>query len=131
MFERIRIEVSQKWPNNVVRYTAISGFIFLRFFCPAILNPVLFGLVEGIAKKQSKPELIVSILDHPDQRNNPARTLTLIAKTMQNLANLVQLGDKEPWFKSMNDFILANTDRMQKCIVEFAVSRIRQTTHVL
>lgn len=28
-------------------YSAVSGFIFLRFFCPAILNPPLFGLVEG------------------------------------------------------------------------------------
>lgn len=29
------------------RYTSVSGFLFLRFFCPATLNPHLFGLVEG------------------------------------------------------------------------------------
>lgn len=29
---------------EVVRYTAVSAFIFLRLFAPAILNPKLFGL---------------------------------------------------------------------------------------
>ena len=29
---------------DVVRYTAVSGFVFLRFFAPAILNPKLFNL---------------------------------------------------------------------------------------
>ena len=27
-----------------MRYTAVSAFIFLRLFAPAILNPKLFGL---------------------------------------------------------------------------------------
>jgi len=30
--------------NNEVRYSVISGFIFLRFFAPAILGPRLFDL---------------------------------------------------------------------------------------
>lgn len=30
--------------NNEVRYSVISGFIFLRFFAPAILGPKLFDL---------------------------------------------------------------------------------------
>ena len=29
---------------EVVRYTAVSAFVFLRLFAPAILNPKLFGL---------------------------------------------------------------------------------------
>jgi len=47
MFGNIRDEVINKFKTGVEQYTAVSGFIFLRFFCPAILNPMLFGLVDG------------------------------------------------------------------------------------
>jgi hypothetical protein len=34
-----------------VTYSSVSGFLFLRFFCPAILNPKLFGLLKGKANE--------------------------------------------------------------------------------
>ena len=30
-----------------VKYSSVSGFLFLRFFCPAVLNPKIFGLLKG------------------------------------------------------------------------------------
>ena len=32
---------------RTVTYSSVSGFLFLRFFCPAVLNPRLFGLLKG------------------------------------------------------------------------------------
>ena len=32
---------------RTVAYSSVSGFLFLSFFCPAILNPRLFGLLKG------------------------------------------------------------------------------------
>lgn len=54
-----------------VCYSVISGFIFLRFFAPAILNPRLYEIT--------------------DQAVDPVvnRTLTLISKTVQTIGNLV------------------------------------------
>jgi GTPase-activator protein for Ras-like GTPase. len=41
----VKVWISFFFPDNKeVRYSVISGFIFLRFFAPAILGPKLFDL---------------------------------------------------------------------------------------
>ncbi|KAL8896975.1 MAG: hypothetical protein Q9192_002799 [Flavoplaca navasiana] len=72
---------------RTITYSSVSGFLFLRFFCPALLNPHLFGLLK----------------DHP--RPQAQRTLTLISKTLNTLANLGTFGSKEPWMEPMNGFL--------------------------
>ncbi|KAK8084829.1 BUD2-GTPase-activating for Bud1p Rsr1p [Apiospora hydei] len=76
---------------RTVTYTSVSGFLFLRFICPAILNPKLFGLLR----------------DNP--RHRAQRTLTLVAKGLQALGNLSTFGRKEGWMEPMNKFL--NTQR--------------------
>ncbi|KAL8729190.1 MAG: hypothetical protein Q9166_004929 [cf. Caloplaca sp. 2 TL-2023] len=78
---------------RTITYSSVSGFLFLRFFCPALLNPHLFGLLK----------------DHP--RPQAQRTLTLISKTLNTLANIGTFGSKEPWMEPMNGFL--NTHRQE------------------
>ena len=40
------------------------------------------------------------------------RSLVMIAKCLQNLANLVEFGGKEPYMEVVNPFILKNKERM-------------------
>jgi len=51
-------------------YTAVSGFLFLRFFAPAVLEPKLFGMREELADART------------------VRTLKLLAKGLQAIGNL-------------------------------------------
>ncbi|MBN3320363.1 RASA1 protein, partial [Atractosteus spatula] len=87
--------VQQKWPKNTtMRTRVVSGFVFLRLICPAILNPRMFNIIT----------------DPPS--STAGRTLTLIAKSVQNLANLVEFGAKEPYMEGVNPFIKHNKHRM-------------------
>uniref|UniRef100_A0A7N6C4Q3 RAS p21 protein activator 3 n=1 Tax=Anabas testudineus TaxID=64144 RepID=A0A7N6C4Q3_ANATE len=79
-----------------VRFTAVSSFIFLRFFAPAILSPNLFHL---------RPH-------HPDPATS--RTLTLISKTIQTLGSLaksksVSFSDSCLFFYRHRPFSTSNT----------------------
>ncbi|XP_006913266.1 ras GTPase-activating protein 1 [Pteropus alecto] len=87
--------VQHKWPTNTtMRTRVVSGFVFLRLICPAILNPRMFNIISD------SPSPIA------------ARTLILVAKSVQNLANLVEFGAKEPYMEGVNPFIKSNKHRM-------------------
>ena len=50
IFRHIRSCADDRYGNflRTVTYSSVSGFLFLRFFCPAVLNPKLFGLIKGM-----------------------------------------------------------------------------------
>ncbi|KAJ3034329.1 hypothetical protein HDV00_005184 [Rhizophlyctis rosea] len=96
VFCHIQTEVKNKFPQDeAARYTCVGGFVFLRFFAPAILGPKLFGIID----------------EYVDPKTS--RTLTLLAKTLQTLANLVNFGPKESYMMELNGFIGENLDRMK------------------
>lgn len=49
IFRHIRACAEDRYGDflRTVSYSSVSGFLFLRFFCPAVLNPKLFGLLKG------------------------------------------------------------------------------------
>ena len=53
IFRHIRACAEDRYGDFLrsVSYSSVSGFLFLRFFCPAVLNPKLFGLLKGMFSK--------------------------------------------------------------------------------
>ncbi|KAJ9215954.1 hypothetical protein DTO166G4_2498 [Paecilomyces variotii] len=100
IFRHIRACAEDRYGDFLrsVTYSSVSGFLFLRFFCPAILNPKLFGLLK----------------EHP--RPRAQRTLTLIAKALQGLANMTSFGNKEPWMEPMNRFLVSHRGEFKEYV---------------
>lgn len=85
---RTKVDFACDPEDKTTSLNCLSAFIFLRFFCPAILNPKLFYLTKN------------------HQTGNAQRTLTLIAKILLNLANRQEFSQhKEPHLVRMNSFL--------------------------
>uniref|UniRef100_A0A183AUE6 Ras-GAP domain-containing protein n=1 Tax=Echinostoma caproni TaxID=27848 RepID=A0A183AUE6_9TREM len=82
----------------------ISACVFLRYICPAILSPSLFGLT---AEFPSEPRVL--------------RAFTLVAKTIQSLANFsLFAGSKEVYMTFMNPFVSSQLPAMRRFL--YAIS---------
>lgn len=87
----LRIKLHQS-SSSVYNY--VAGFLFLRFFCPGLLNPKLFGLTKF------------------NQVVHAQRSLTLVTKLLMGFANRTRFGLKEPWMIPMNAFIDQHEDEL-------------------
>ncbi|KAG5931494.1 hypothetical protein E4U60_006050, partial [Claviceps pazoutovae] len=94
--------VLPRFPN--AKYTAVGAFVFLRFFCPAIVAPETDHLVSASPTKEMR------------------RGLLLIAKIIQNLANNVLFGTKEPYMFPLNPFLVQNIHVVTGFLREISVS---------
>ncbi|KAI8988672.1 Rho GTPase activation protein [Pilobolus umbonatus] len=99
--KQIRSLTRRKNPN-ASEYSVcsmIGGFFFLRFINPAIVTPRAYMLLETAPG------------------NTPRRTLTLIAKLLQNLANKPSYA-KETYMLPTNPFVDKNKQRINRFLNE-------------
>jgi len=94
--------VEDRFPDS--RHSAVGSFIFLRFFCPAIVAPETIDL------------------DASSDSREVRRALLLITKVIQNLANNMVFGNKEPHMKVLNSFLSENIRQVTKFLSDVAVS---------
>lgn len=99
---QISAHAERRFPD--AKYTAVGAFIFLRFFCPAIVAPEVEGLVVVAPSKEIR------------------RSLLLIAKIVQNLANNVLFGAKEPYMFPLNRFLAQEIGNITGFMREISVS---------
>lgn len=99
--KQIRSLSRRKYPDaqDQTICTLIGGFFFLRFINPAIVTPRSYMLIESTPTEK------------------PRRTLTLIAKMLQNLANKPSYS-KEPYMAKLQPFIHENKDRVNKFLLD-------------
>ncbi|ORY84722.1 putative ras GTPase-activating protein sar1, partial [Leucosporidium creatinivorum] len=95
--KQIRSLTKRKYPEatDYAICSLIGGFFFLRFINPAIVTPQAYMLIDSL----------------PASAKHPRRTLTLIAKMLQNLANKPSYA-KEAYMMSLNPFVDNNKTRM-------------------
>lgn len=99
--KQIRSLSRRKYPDaqDDTICTLIGGFFFLRFINPAIISPTSYMLIETI----------------PAAR--PRRTLTYVAKMLQNLANKPS-NAKEDYMARLQPFITENRRRLGKFLLD-------------
>lgn len=99
--KQIRSLSRRKYPDaqDQTICTLIGGFFFLRFINPAIVTPRSYMLIDGTPAEK------------------PRRTLTLIAKMLQNLANKPSYA-KEPYMAKLQPFIESNKARINKFMLD-------------
>ncbi len=99
--KQIRSLSKRKYPDaqDQLICTLIGGFFFLRFINPAIVTPRSYMLIDGTPAE------------------HPRRTLTLVAKMLQNLANKPSYA-KEPYMAKLQPFIYQNKERVNKFMLD-------------
>jgi hypothetical protein len=94
----LRVETTKRFmgADNCDR-VAVAGYMFLRFFCPAIALPSKYGLTT---------------ISQANLKRTTSRGLLLIAKILQNLANGTHF--MEPSMDPLNVWIDSHMDELSK-----------------
>jgi len=95
IFVEIDRSVTSKFPGSLEAvYKGLGGLFFLRFVCPALTAPHVYGLLP------QPPNEITQ------------RQLVLITKVIQSIANMQPPGKKEKYMEIMGSFIESSIPRI-------------------
>jgi len=100
--------VGSRFPESI--FTAVGGFIFLRFINPAIVSPETVDL------------------DLPNDNRDIRRSLVLVTKVLQALANNVRFGAKEPGMRQLNGWMDINIFTMTRFLQAISIPVVIETT---
>jgi len=89
-------QLMQRYPDFV--FQGIGAFLFLRFYNTAITVPEAYGIMPT------------------PPRPSVRRQLLLVSKVLQNLANDVMFGDKEPNMARLNSFLASQRPAYEQFI---------------
>lgn len=95
---RVMTFVQAKYPNNHMDYKGVCAFFFLRFICPAVMTPQVYGVLEHSPGETSQ------------------RYFVLISKTLQSLANDMLPSQKEAYMAKMDEFVVDNRDALREFV---------------
>jgi len=100
--KQIRSLSRRKYPDasNETICTLIGGFFFLRFINPAIISPASYMVIDSTPAE------------------NPRRTLTYVAKMLQNLANKPTTSKEDYMTAVLQPFTQQNRERMSAFLLE-------------
>ena len=79
IFRHIRACAEGKYGDfyRSVKYSSVSGFMFLRFFCPAVLNPHLLGVLKGervrVVRRARGHTTVADAMQYASNRGRRAR----------------------------------------------------------
>jgi len=97
IFVEIDNSVTNKFPGSLEAvYKGLGGLFFLRFVCPAITAPHVYGLLPNPPNTTTQ------------------RQLVLITKVIQSIANMQAPGKKEQYMEVMGSFIENSIPRIRK-----------------
>ncbi|XP_044531566.1 ras GTPase-activating protein 4-like [Gracilinanus agilis] len=104
-FRQLFKRVQEHFPENKhqnLKFIAVTSFLCLRFFSPAIMSPKLFHLREK----------------HADARTS--RTLLLLAKAVQNVGNMDTLASraKEAWMEPLQPMVQQGVAQLKDFITK-------------